>query len=310
MKVLAGTSNSKLCKNIARQLKLKLVNSNIKRFADGEVYVEINENIRGNSIFVIQSTSNPANDNLMELLICIDALRRSSAKNITAVIPYFGYARQDRKVVPRTAITAKLVSNLITNAGANRILSVDLHAGQIQGFFDIPVDNLFATPIFARHITKKMKLNNLICVSPDVGGVERTRALSRRINSSIAIIDKRRPTPGKSEVMNIVGSVKNKNCVIVDDIIDSGGTIVNAANALKEKGAKDVYVYITHAVLSGEAIQKIEKSQIKKLITTDTIDNSKKIRKSKKIEIISLAPIISEAMRRIANSTSVSSLFR
>ena len=310
MKVLAGTSNSRLCEDIARQLKLKLVNSHIKRFSDGEIYVEINENIRGNTIFVVQATSNPANDNLMELLICIDALRRSSAKNITAVIPYFGYARQDRKVVPRTAIAAKLVSNLITNAGANRILSVDLHAGQIQGFFDIPVDNLFATPIFARHIKKNMKLNNLICVAPDVGGVERTRALSRRINSSIAIIDKRRPTPGKSEVMNIVGNVKNKNCVIVDDIIDSGGTIVNAAKALKEKGAKDVYVYITHAVLSGEAIHKIEKSQIKKLITTDTIDNSKKIARSKKIEIISLAPMISEAMKRIANSTSVSSLFK
>ena len=309
MKVLAGTSNLKLCKNIARQLRLKLVNSNIRRFADGEVYVEINENIRGNSIFVVQSTSNPANDNLMELLICIDALRRSSAKNITAVIPYFGYARQDRKVVPRTAISAKLVSNLITNSGANRILSVDLHAGQIQGFFDIPVDNLFTTPIFARHI-KKSKLNNIICVAPDVGGVERTRALSRRINSNIAIIDKRRPAPGKSEVMNIVGSVKNKNCVIVDDIIDSGGTIVNAVKALKDKGAKDVYVYITHAVLSGEAVNKIEKSQIKKLITTDTIDNSKKIAKSKKIEIISLAPMISEAMKRIANSTSVSSLFK
>jgi len=309
MKVLAGTSNLKLCQNIARQLKLKLVNSNIKRFSDGEVYVEINENIRGNSIFVVQSTSNPANDNLMELLICIDALRRSSAKNITAVIPYFGYARQDRKVVPRTAISAKLVSNLITNAGANRILSVDLHAGQIQGFFDIPVDNLFATPIFARHIKNKLKLNNLIVVSPDVGGVERTRALSRRLNSSIAIIDKRRPKPGKSVVMNIVGNVKSKNCIIVDDIIDSGGTIVNAAKALKDKGAKDVFVYITHAVLSGHAVEKIEKSQIKKLITTDTIDNSKKIKGCKKIEIISIAPMISEAMKRIANSTSVSSLF-
>ncbi len=309
MKILAGTSNSKLCKDIAKHLKLKLVNTNIKRFADGEVYVEINENIRGNSIFVVQSTSNPANDNLMELLICIDALRRSSAKSITAVIPYFGYARQDRKVVPRTAISAKLVSNLITNAGANRILSVDLHAGQIQGFFDIPVDNLFATPIFARHI-KKIKLNNLVCVSPDVGGVERTRALSRRINSSIAIIDKRRPAPGKSEVMNIVGNVVNKNCVIVDDIIDSGGTIVNAAKALKDKGAKDIYVFITHAVLSGEAVNKIQKSQIKKLITTDTIDNSKKIKTSKKIEVISIAPMISEAMKRISNSTSVSSLFK
>jgi len=210
MKVLSGTSSQKLSKDIAKRLKLKLVNANIKRFSDGEIYVEINENIRGNSIFVVQSSCNPANDNLMELLICIDALRRSSAKNITAVMPYFGYARQDRKVVPRTAISAKLVSNLITNAGANRILTLDLHAGQIQGFFDIPVDNLFATPIFARHIKKNIKSNNLVCVSPDVGGVERTRALGRRINSSIAIVDKRRPTPGKSEVMNIVGYVKNK----------------------------------------------------------------------------------------------------
>ncbi len=310
MKVLAGTSNSTLSKEIARQLKLKLVNSNIKRFADGEVYVEINENIRGNSIFVVQSTSNPANDNLMELLICIDALRRSSAKNITAVIPYFGYARQDRKVVPRTAISAKLVSNLITNAGANRILSVDLHAGQIQGFFDIPVDNLFATPIFARNIKKKLSLNNLICVAPDVGGVERTRALSRKINVGIAIIDKRRPVPGKSEVMNIIGDVKNKTCVIVDDIIDSGGTIVNAAQALKNKGAKDVYVYITHAVLSCNAVEKIEKSKIKKLITTDTIDSSKKIKNCNKIEGISIAPMMSEAIKRISNSTSVSSLFK
>ena len=310
MKVLAGTSNSKLCKDIARQLKLKLVNSNIKRFADGEVYIEINENIRGNSIYIIQSVSSPANDNLMELLLCIDALKRSSAKNITAVMPYFGYARQDRKVAPRTSISAKLVSNLITKAGADRVVTVDLHAGQIQGFFDIPVDNLFATPIFARHIKNKIKLNNIICVAPDVGGVERTRALSRRINSNIAIIDKRRPAPGKSEVMNIVGSVKNKNCVIVDDIIDSGGTIVNAVAAMKDKGAKDVYDYITHAVLSGEAVSKIEKSKIKKLITTDTIYNSKKIAKSKKIEIISLAPMISEAIKRIANSTSVSSLFK
>ena len=310
MKILAGTSNLKLCKDIARNLKLKLVNTNIKRFPDNEIYVEINENIRGNSIFVVQSTSNPVNDNLMELLICIDALRRSSAKNITAVIPYFGYARQDRKVVPRTAISAKLVSNLITDAGANRILSVDLHAGQIQGFFDIPVDNLFATPIFARHIKKNIKTNNLICVAPDVGGVERARALSRRISVGIAIIDKRRPTPGKSEVMNIIGNVKDKICVIVDDIIDSGGTIVNAAKALKDKGAKEIYVYITHAVLSGSAVDKIKESQIKKLIITDTIDNSKKIKISKKIEVISFAPMISEAIKRISNSTSVSSLFK
>ena len=310
MKVLAGTSNSKLCKDIAKQLKLKLINSNIKRFADGEVYVEINENIRGNSIFVVQSTSNPANDNLMELLICIDALRRSSAKNITAVIPYFGYARQDRKVAPRTAISAKLVSNLITNAGANRILSVDLHAGQIQGFFDIPVDNLFATPIFARHIKKKIKLHNIICVAPDVGGVERTRALSRRINSSIAIIDKRRPTPGKSEVMNIVGNVKNKNCIIVDDIIDSGGTIVNAAQALIDRGAKEVHVYITHGVLSGEAVNKIKNSRIKNLVITDTIDNSNKLKKAKNIEVLSICNLLGEAIKRISNSTSVSDLFK
>jgi len=309
MKLLAGNSNKNLSKKISKYLKSKLVNSSIRKFSDGELYVEINENIRGNSIFIIQSTSSPANDNLMELLICIDALKRSSAKNITAVIPYFGYARQDRKVVPRTSISAKLVSNLITKAGADRVVTVDLHAGQIQGFFDIPVDNLFSTPIFARHIKKNLKRNNFICVAPDVGGTERARALGKILDCGIAIVDKRRPSPGKSQVMNIVGSVKNKNCVIVDDIIDTGGTIVNAVKALKDKGAKDVYVYITHAVLSGEAINKIEKSQIKKLITTDTIDNSKKIGKSKKIEIISLAPIISEAMKRIANSTSVSSLF-
>jgi len=310
MKVLSGTSNSKLSGKIAKHLKLKLINSNIKRFSDGEIYVEVNENIRGNSIFVVQSTDNPANDNLMELLICIDALRRSSAKNITAVIPYFGYARQDRKVVPRTAIAAKLVSNLITNAGANRVLTLDLHAGQIQGFFDIPVDNLFATPIFARHIKKNIKTNDLICIAPDVGGVERTRALSRRINVGIAIIDKRRPTPGKSEVMNTVGNVKNKTCVIVDDIIDSGGTIVNAAKALKNKGAKDIYAYITHAVLSSNAVDKIKKSHVKKLVTTDSIDNSKKIKKITKIEVISISSMMAEAIKRISNSTSVSSLFK
>lgn len=310
MKILSGTSNIRLSREIAKQLKLKLVNTNIKRFSDGEIYVEINENIRGNSIFVVQSSCTPANDNLMELLICIDALRRSSAKNITAVIPYFGYARQDRKVVPRTAISAKLVSNLITNSGANRILTLDLHAGQIQGFFDIPVDNLFATPIFARHIKRKIRGNNLICVSPDVGGVERTRALGRRINSGIAIIDKRRPAPGKSEVMNIVGSVKGKICFIVDDIIDSGGTIVNAAKVLKEKGAKDVYVYVTHAVLSGDAIEKLKKSSIKKLIITDSIDNSYKIKKIPKIEVLSIASMMAEAIKRISNSTSVSSLFK
>ena len=236
MKILSGTSNPRLSKEISKKLKSKLVNTNIKRFADGEIYIEINENIRGNSVFVIQSTSNPANDNIMELLLCIDALRRSSAKNITAVIPYFGYARQDRKVAPRTSISAKVVSNLITNAGANRIVTVDLHAGQIQGFFDIPVDNLFTTPMFARYIKKKFKSKNLVCVSPDVGGVQRTRGLATKIKADLAIIDKRRPAPGKSQVMNIIGEVKGKNCIIVDDIIDSGGTIVNAVEALKKAG--------------------------------------------------------------------------
>ena len=309
MKILSGTSNLSLSKNIARQLKLKLVNTNIKSFADGEVYVEINENIRGNSVFVIQSTSTPANDNLMELLLCIDALRRSSAKNITAVIPYFGYARQDRKVVPRTSISAKLVSNLITNAGASRIVTVDLHSGQIQGFFDIPVDNLFTTPLFTRYIKKNLKNKNLICVSPDVGGVQRTRGLATKINVDLAIIDKRRLQPGKSQVMRIIGNVQNKECIIVDDIIDSGGTIVNAVDALIREGAKSVYVFVTHAVLSGEAINKIKKSKINKLIITDSIDNTKKIKNVSKIQVLSIAPLMAEAIKRISNSTSVSSLF-
>tara|TARA_B100000586_G_scaffold142578_1_gene103246 strand:+ start:316 stop:1248 length:933 start_codon:yes stop_codon:yes gene_type:complete len=310
MKLLSGTGNLELSKKIAQNLKLKLVNSNIKRFADGEIYVEINENIRGNSIFVIQSISTPANDNLMELLICIDALRRSSAKNITAVIPYFGYARQDRKVVPRTAISAKLVSNLITNAGAHRIVTVDLHAGQIQGFFDIPVDNLFSTPIFSKHIKKYISNKNIICVAPDVGGVERARALGQKLNVGLAIVDKRRPAPGKSQVMNIIGNVKGKNCLLVDDIIDSGGTIVNAAKALKEKGAKDVYVYVTHGVLSGNAVEQINNSKIKKLILTDTIVNSNKIKKSSKIVVLSISNLMAEAIKRISNSTSVSDLFK
>ena len=309
MKILSGTSNPSLSKSISKHLKLKLVNTNIKKFADGEIYVEINENIRGNSVFVIQSTATPANDNLMELLLCIDALRRSSAKNITAVIPYFGYARQDRKVVPRTSISAKLVSNLITNAGAHRVVTVDLHAGQIQGFFDMPVDNLFTTPLFTRYIKKNIKSRDLICVSPDAGGIERTRGLATKIHADLAIIDKRRPEPGKSKVMNIVGDVQGKDCIIVDDIIDSGGTIVNAADALVKKGAKNIYVFITHAVLSGDAINKLQKSKIKKLIITDSIDNSKKIRKASKIEVLSIAQLMAEAIKRISNSTSVSSLF-
>ena len=309
MKILSGTSNPLLSKSISKHLKLKLINTNIKNFADGEIYVEINENIRGNSVFVVQSTSTPANDNLMELLLCIDALKRSSAKNITAVIPYFGYARQDRKVVPRTSISAKVVSNLITNAGANRIVTVDLHAGQIQGFFDMPVDNLFTTPIFARYIKKNIKSNNLTCVSPDAGGIERTRGLAKKINAELAIIDKRRPQAGKSQVMNIIGDIKNKNCIIVDDIIDSGGTIVNAVEALIKKGAKDVHVFVTHAVLSGDAVNKIKKSKIKKLIITDTIDNSRRIKNVSKIQVLSIAPLMAEAIKRISNSTSVSDLF-
>ena len=309
MKILSGTSNNKLSKDISKKLKSKLVNTNIKRFADGEIYIEINENIRGNSVFVIQSTSTPANDNLMELLLCLDALKRSSAKSITAVIPYFGYARQDRKVAPRTSISAKVVSNLISMAGANRVVTVDLHAGQIQGFFDIPVDNLFTTPLFARFIKKSFKNKNLICVSPDVGGVQRTRGLATKLKTDLAIIDKRRPKPGKSQVMNLIGDVRGKTCLIVDDIIDSGGTIVNAAEVLKRKGATEIYVFITHGVLSGDASRKIKDSKIKKLFITDTIDNSKKIKNNNKIEVLSISSLMAEAIKRISNSTSVSDLF-
>ena len=310
MKLLTGNSNKILSKNIAKYLKSKLVNSSIRKFSDGEIYVEINENIRGNSIFIIQSISSPANDNLMELLLVIDALKRSSAKNITAVIPYFGYARQDRKVVPRTSISAKLVSNLITKAGADRVVTVDLHAGQIQGFFDIPVDNLFATPIFARHIKRKIKSKKIICVAPDVGGTERAKALGKLLNVGLAIVDKRRPKPGQSQVMNVIGDVKNQTCIIVDDIIDSGGTITNAAKALKARGAKEVYVYITHGVLSGDAVRKIKKSVIKNLVITDTIDNHEKTKNVKNIEVLPISGLMGEAIKRISNSTSVSDLFK
>ena len=309
MKILAGNSNKSLSQKISKYLKNKLVNSSIRKFSDGELYIEINENIRGNSIFIIQSISSPANDNLMELLLCVDALKRSSAKNITAVIPYFGYARQDRKVVPRTSISAKLVSNLITKAGADRVVTLDLHSGQIQGFFDIPVDNLYATPIFARHIKKKIKTNNLICVAPDVGGTARARALGKMLNIDLAIIDKRRPKPGKSEVMNVIGKVNKKTCIIVDDIIDSGGTIVNAAKALKNNGAKDVHVYCSHGVLSGNAVEKIKNSKVKNLVITDTIDNINKVKRAKNIEILTISHLVGEAIKRISNSTSVSDLF-
>ena len=310
MKILTGNSNKQLSNKISKNLKNKLVNTSIRKFADGEIYIEINENIRGNSIFIIQSVSSPANDNLMELLLCIDALKRSSAKNITAVIPYFGYARQDRKVVPRTSISAKLVSNLITNAGADRVVTVDLHAGQIQGFFDIPVDNLFATPIFAKHIKRKIKSNNIICVAPDVGGVERARALGKKLDVGLAIVDKRRPSPGKSQVMNVIGNVKNKICILTDDIIDSGGTIVNAADALLKRGAKEVHVYATHGVFSGDAVKKIKNSKIKNLVITDSIDISDKLKKVRNIEVLSISILLAEAIKRISNSTSVSDLFK
>ena len=310
MKLLTGNSNKILSKKISKYLRSKLINSSIRKFADGEIYIEINENIRGNSIFIIQSISSPANDNLMELLLCIDALKRSSAKNITTVIPYFGYARQDRKVVPRTSISAKLVSNLITKAGADRVVTVDLHAGQIQGFFDIPVDNLFCTPIFARHIKKNIKSKSIICVAPDVGGTERARALGKSLNVGLAIVDKRRPAPGKSQVMNVIGNVKDKTCIVVDDIIDSGGTIINSAKALKDRGAKEVYAYITHGVLSGEAVKKIQKSVIKKLVITDSIDNQIRVNKAKNIEILTISNLMGEAIKRISNSTSVSDLFK
>ena len=309
MKIISGNANPKLAEEIAEHCFASLVPAKISTFADGESSVEFLENIRGQDVFIVQSTCTPVNDSLMELMVMIDAARRSSAERITAVIPYFGYARQDRKVAPRTSISAKVVSNLITGAGANRVLTVDLHAGQIQGFFDVPVDNLFTTPLFSRYIKKKLKDKNIICVSPDVGGVQRTRGLATRIKADLAVIDKRRSRPGQSKVMNIIGDVKGKTCIIVDDIIDSGGTIVNAVDALKKAGAIDVYVFITHAVLSGSAVDKIKKSKIKKLIITDTINNSNKIKNINKIELLSIAPLMAEAIKRISNSTSVSDLF-
>ena len=310
MKIIACNSSKSLAEKISKHIDVPLADASVRTFNDREIFVEINENIRGEDVFIIQSTSHPANDHLMELLITIDAARRGSAKRITAVIPYYGYARQDRKVVPRTSISAKLVSNLITKAGADRVVTVDLHAGQIQGFFDIPVDNLFATPIFARHAKKKIKSKNLICVAPDVGGTERARALGKLLNVGLAIVDKRRPKPGQSQVMNIIGDVKGKTCILVDDIIDSGGTIVNAAKALKDRGAKEVYVYITHGVLSGEAVNKIKKSVIKNLVITDTIDNMNRVKGAKNIEVLSISGLMGEAIKRISNSTSVSDLFK
>ena len=309
MRLIAGNSNRPLAGAIAQYLKLEPVRAQVRRFADMEVFVEVQENVRGEDMFVIQSTSYPANDNLMELLIMIDALRRASARRITAVIPYFGYARQDRKVGPRTPISAKLVANLITEAGAHRVLTVDLHAGQIQGFFDIPTDNLFAMPVIIKDIADYLGPHPPMVVSPDVGGVVRARALARRLGTDLAIVDKRRERAGESEVMNIIGEVKGRACVLIDDIIDSGGTICNAAEALLKNGATEVYAYATHGVLSGGAVARIEASSLKSLVVTDSIMTTEAVRACHNIRTISIAPLLGEAMRRINNEASVSSLF-
>jgi ribose-phosphate pyrophosphokinase len=310
MKLLAGNSNRPLAEAIAQYLKLPLTKAVVRRFADMEIFVEIQENVRGEDIFVVQSTSFPANDNLMELLIVIDALRRASARRVTAVLPYFGYARQDRKVGPRTPISAKLVANLITQAGANRVLTVDLHAGQIQGFFDIPTDNLYAMPAIAKDIKDYLGVgNHLMVVSPDVGGVVRARALAKRMGTELAIVDKRRERAGESEVMNIIGAVEGRSCILVDDIVDSGGTICNAAEALVKAGAKDVCAYASHGVLSGGAVARVQSSALKSMVVTDSIQATNDVRKCPNIRRISIAPLIGEALRRINNEESVSSLF-
>jgi ribose-phosphate pyrophosphokinase len=309
MKLLAANSNRPLAEAIGQYLKLPFTKAVVRRFADMEVFVEIQENVRGEDMFIIQSTSFPANDHLMELLIVIDALRRASARRITAVIPYFGYARQDRKVGSRTPISAKLVANLITEAGADRVLTVDLHAGQIQGFFDIPTDNLYAAPVIARDIEDYLGKSNLMVVSPDVGGVVRARALAKRIGADLAIVDKRRERAGESEVMNIIGDVTGRSCILIDDIVDSGGTICNAASALLDKGAKDVCAYATHGVLSGGAVARIRDSKLKSMVVTDSIAATDEVRKCDKIRRISIAPLIGEAMRRVNSEESVSSLF-
>ncbi len=309
MKILAGNSNRPLTEAIAAYLGVPLTKCQVRRFADMEIFVEIQENVRGQDTFVVQSTSFPTNDNLMEALIMIDALRRASARRITAVMPYFGYARQDRKPGPRTPISAKLVANLITRAGADRVLTVDLHAGQIQGFFDIPTDNLFAAPVLVRDIQEKLDLSNVMVVSPDVGGVIRARALAKRINAPLAIVDKRRERAGESEVMNIIGEVKGKSCIMVDDIVDSGGTLCNAADALLLAGAADVRAYITHGVLSGGAVARVSASKLKELVVTDTILPTEAVRLANNIRVISIAPLIGEAIARTAKEESVSSLF-
>ncbi|WP_284123760.1 ribose-phosphate pyrophosphokinase [Parerythrobacter aestuarii] len=310
MKIMSGNSNLPLARAIAAYLEIPLCDASVRRFADEEIFIEIHENVRGEDVFLVQSTSFPANDNLMELLIGIDALRRASAKRITAVVPYFGYARQDRKPGPRTPISAKLVANLITEAGADRVLAVDLHAGQIQGFFDIPTDNLYAAPTMAADIQARYGDRELMVVSPDVGGVVRARALAKRLdNAPLAIVDKRRDRPGESEVMNIIGDVKGRHCILIDDIVDSGGTLCNAAEALLEQGASSVAAYITHGVLSGGAVARVEGSALTELVITDTIGATDAVTDAKKIRTLTIAPLIGEAVRRIADESSVSSLF-
>jgi len=309
MKILAGNSNRPLAEAIAAYLNLPLTKASVKRFSDMEVWVKVNENVRGQDVFVVQSTSFPTNDNLMELLVCLDALKRASARRVTAVIPYFGYARQDRKPGPRTPISAKLVANLITAAGANRVLTMDLHAGQIQGFFDIPTDNLFAAPVMVNDIQKRFNGADLMVVSPDVGGVVRARAVAKRIGADLAIVDKRRERAGESEVMNIIGDVSGRICLLVDDIVDSAGTLCNAAEALKTAGAEEVYAYVSHGVLSGGAVARVSASALKELVITDSIQATEAVRVSDSVRLISIAPLIAEAMRRISDETSVSSLF-
>ena len=310
MKLLAGNSNLPLAKAIADYLEIPLTEASVRRFADEEIFVEVNENVRGEDVFVLQSTSYPVNDNLMELLICIDALRRASAKRITAVIPYFGYARQDRKPGPRTPISAKLVANLITTAGADRVLSMDLHAGQIQGFFDIPTDNLWAAPVMAADIQARLANKQLMVVSPDVGGVVRARSLAKRLdNAPLAIVDKRRERAGESEVMNIIGDVEGRCCILIDDIVDSAGTLCNAAAALKSQGATDVYAYCSHGVLSGGAAARVQTSELSELVVTDTIYPGEPDNPKGKIRRLSIAPLFGEAIHRIADEASVSSLF-
>ena len=310
MKLLAGNSNLPLARAIADYLEMQLTSASVRRFADEEVFVEINENVRGEDVFVIQSTSFPTNDNLMELLICIDALRRASAKRITAVVPYFGYARQDRKPGPRTPISAKLVANLITVAGANRVLSMDLHAGQIQGFFDIPTDNLWAAPVMAADIQTRYRGRKIMVVSPDVGGVVRARSLAKRLdNAPLAIVDKRRERAGESEVMNIIGDVEGHCCILIDDIVDSAGTLCNAAAALKQQGGEEVIAYCSHGVLSGAAAARVAASELTELVVSDTIWSGEADAAGSKIRRMTIAPLIAEAIKRIADESSVSSLF-